>query len=102
LYFKFYTVRVETVKEFCDFVEKEFEMMLGYAQMRWLALLPAFERVLKWFLLLKSYFQFQDKCPLFPLNFFGNPLSEVWLYFVHTQASSFIEAVKKVEGLYLK
>jgi hypothetical protein len=25
-------------------------------------------------------------------------LSEVWLYFVHSQASSFHEAVKKVEG----
>jgi hypothetical protein len=33
LYFKSYTVRVETLKEFCGFVETEFEMMLGCAQM---------------------------------------------------------------------
>lgn len=83
LYFKSYTVRVETLKEFCDFVETEFEMMLGYARTKWLAPLPAIERVLKLFLSQKLYFQSQDKCPLFFLNFFGNPLSEVWLYFVH-------------------
>jgi hypothetical protein len=29
------------MKEFYDFAQKDFEMMLGYAQMRWLALLPA-------------------------------------------------------------
>jgi hypothetical protein len=79
-------------------VETEFEMMLGYAQTRWLALLPAVESFLKLFLPLKSYFQSQDKCPLFLLNFFENPLSEVWLYFIHSQASSVHEAVKKVEG----
>jgi hypothetical protein len=73
-------------------------MMLGYVQMRWLALLPTIGRVLKLFLPLKSYFQSQDKYPLFLPNFFENPLSEVWLYFVHIQASSFHEAVKKVEG----
>jgi hypothetical protein len=98
LYFKSYTVRVETLMEFCDFVERKFQMMLGYTQMRWLALLPPIERVLKLFLPLKSYFQSQDICPLFLQNFFETPLSEVWLYFVHSQASSFHEAVKKVEG----
>jgi hypothetical protein len=88
------------LKEFCDFVETEFEMMLGYAQMRWLALLPAVERVLKLFWPLKSHFQSQSL-----LNFFENPLSEVQLYFVHSQASSFHEGVKKSVGtelLYLK
>jgi hypothetical protein len=69
-------------------------MILGYAQTRWLALLPATERVLKLFLPLKSHFQSQDICPLFLLNLFETSLS----YFVHSQASSFHEAVKKVEG----
>jgi hypothetical protein len=60
LYFISYTIRVQTLKEFCDFVEREFEIRLGYAQTRWLALLPATERVFKLFLPLKSYFQSQD------------------------------------------
>lgn len=56
LYFKSYTVRVETLKEFCDFVETEFEMMLGYARTMWLALLLTIEGALKLFLSQKSYF----------------------------------------------
>jgi hypothetical protein len=55
-----------------------------------------YKRVLKLFLPLKSYFQSEDKCPLFLMNFFENSLSEGWLYFVHSQASSFHEAVKKL------
>lgn len=50
------------------------------------------------FLPLKLYFQSQDKCPLFLLNFFKDPLSEAWLYFVDNQASFFHAAVLKVEG----
>lgn len=38
LYFKSFTVRVETLKEFCDFAETEFSMILGYAQTRWLGI----------------------------------------------------------------
>jgi hypothetical protein len=77
LYFISYTLRVETLQEFCNFVETEFEMMLGYVQMRWLALLPAIERVLKLFLPLKSHFHSQDKCALFLLNVVENSSSEV-------------------------
>lgn len=98
LYFKSYTVRVESLKEFCQFVDTDFQMILGYAQTRWLALLPAVERVLYMFLPLKSYFQSQDRCPVFIQEFFENPLSEAWLILVHSQASSFHEAVQKVEG----
>jgi hypothetical protein len=72
LYFKSYTVRVETLKKFCDFIETEFEMMLGCAQRRWLALPSAIEKVFKLFMPIKSYFQSQDKISLFLLNFFEN------------------------------
>lgn len=47
---------------------------------------------------LKLYFQYQEKCLLFILNFFENLMSEVRLYFVHSQTSSFHESVKKEEG----
>jgi hypothetical protein len=73
-------------------------MMLSYAHMMWLALLLTIERVLKMFLPQKLYFKSQEKWPLFLLNFFENSLSGVWLYFVHSQASSFHEEVKKVGG----
>jgi hypothetical protein len=81
-------------------VEREFEMMLGYEQTRWLVLLLAIEMVLKLFLPLKLYFQSQEKYPLFLLDFFENLSSEVWLYsyFVHRHPSFFHEAVKKMEG----
>jgi hypothetical protein len=49
------------MKDFCDFVEKEFGIRLGYIQTRWLGLLPAVERALKLSLPLKLYFQSQDK-----------------------------------------
>jgi hypothetical protein len=39
--------RVETLKEFCGFIETEFGMILGYAQTRWLSLLLALEKVKK-------------------------------------------------------
>ena len=58
-YFYIYTVRVEELKEFCDFVEIEYKQLLGYSKTRWLALMPAVERILKLFLGLRSYFQSQ-------------------------------------------
>jgi hypothetical protein len=63
-----------------------------------LKLLPATETVLKLVWSLISYFHSQDKSPLFLLNFFEKPSSEVRLYFVHSQALYFHDAVKEVEG----
>lgn len=60
-YFYIYTVRVEMLKEFCETVEVEYQKILGYSKTRWLALLPAVERILKIYDPLKSYFLSQDK-----------------------------------------
>ena len=86
LYFKSYTVRVETLKNFCGFLESDFSIILGYSQTRWLALLPAIERVLQMFFPLKAYFQSQEKCPKLILKFFEYPMAEAWLHFITTQA----------------
>jgi hypothetical protein len=59
--------RVETLKEFCDFVETELEMMMGSAQRRWLALLLTIERVFKFILALKSYLHSQENIPVTPI-----------------------------------
>ena len=98
LYFKSYTVRVETLKNFCGFLESDFSMILGYSQTRWLALLPAIERVLQMFLPLKAYFQSQEKCPKLILKFFENPMAEAWLHFINTQALIFHKAIATIEN----
>lgn len=72
--------------------------MLGYGKTRWLALMPALERVLKMYQPLKNYFLSIEKCPLLLKNFFENPTSELWLYFLHAQSASFHQAVLKLEG----
>lgn len=97
-YFYIYTVRVETLKEFCDFVNIEYQKMLAYSKTRWLALMPAVERILKMFPALQSYFLSNDKCPLILRNFFESPASELWLLFIHSQAATFHSTVLKIEG----
>jgi hypothetical protein len=44
-YFYMYTVRVENLEEFCAFVNQEYKKFLGYSKTKWLALLPAVERL---------------------------------------------------------
>lgn len=97
-HFYIYTVRVEQFKEFCEEAGVEYQKLLGYSKTRWLALMPAVERVLKLFEPLKSYFLANEKCPKLLKDFFENPTAELWLYFVHSQASIFHQAVLQVEG----
>lgn len=97
-YFYIYTVRVETLKEFCEDVEVRYQKILGYSKTRWLALLPAVERILKMFAPLKSYFLSIDKCPQLIKSFFESESSEIWLLFIHNNASLFQDAITKVEG----
>lgn len=70
--------------------------------MRWLALMPAFERIIKLFPGLKSYFQSQRKRPVLLKNIFENPQAEIWLNFVHSQAGTFQQVflILKIGGEY--
>lgn len=97
-FFYIYSVRVEALKEFCDSADIEYHKLLGYSKTRWLALMPALERVLKMFQPLKNYFLSIDKCPNILKTFFENSSSELWLYFLHAQATTFHQAVLKIEG----
>ena len=97
-YFYIYTVRVEMLKEFCETAEVEYQKILGYSKTRWLALLPAVERILKIYDPLKSYFLSQDKCPRILEEFFEKESSKIWLEFVHNQAALFQNAIKLIEG----
>lgn len=46
-HFSIYTVRVETLKEFCSFVEINYKQILNYSKTRWLSLYPVINRVLQ-------------------------------------------------------
>lgn len=97
-FFNTYTVRVEKLKEFCEFVDIEHKNLLGYSNTRWLALLPAIERQLKLYPALKSYFMSIEKCPTLIKNFFNNPETEFWLLFVHNVASLFHKTVLLIQS----
>jgi hypothetical protein len=97
-YFYLYTVRVESLKEFCQFVDTEYQQLLGYSRTRWLALVPAVGRLIDMFVPLKSYFESQEKCPTVIQQFFLNPLAQVWLHFAHSQAETFHSTVIQMEG----
>lgn len=98
LYFSRFTVRVATLKQFCEDANVEYKKLLGYSKVRWLALTPAIERVLQLFEPLRSYFLSLEKYPKILESFFNNELSEILMYFVHNQASIFHKTIKKIEG----
>ena len=97
-HFYIFTIRVELLKEFCDNAEVEYTRLLGYSKTRWLALMPAIERVLKLYSPLKSYFLSMENCPKILKTFFEDDKSKAWLYFMHNQAATFHSAVTSVEG----
>lgn len=97
LYFERFTVRVASLKSFCEEVSVEYKKLLGYSKTRWLALMPAVERVLQLFEPLKSYFLSLEKCPVILKTFFSNEYAEVTLYFIHNQAALFQSVIKHIE-----
>lgn len=97
-YFSIYTVRTERLKEFCEMVDVEYGTILAHSKTRWLSLMPAIERILKLFDALKDFFLNEKKAPNILLTFFNNPLSEAYLWFVHSQFNIFQQGIKKIEG----
>lgn len=66
-----YTVRVETLKESCSFVDVQHKEILSHSTTRWLSLLPTVERIIVMFSALKSYFfLYQNNCPNILKTFF--------------------------------
>lgn len=84
-HFYIYTVRLESLKSFCNSVGEEYERLLGYSKTRFLALKGAIESIIKNFAALKAYFQQLSKCPKILVDFFNSPLSKLWLYFIRDQ-----------------
>jgi hypothetical protein len=84
-YFHIYMVRVEELKEFCDFIDVEYKQSLGSVNTKWLLLQPAITRVISMFPALKSYFLSQEKRPTMLRKMFNDPVSLVWIYFLESQ-----------------
>lgn len=62
-YFYNYTVRVEALKDFCDFTNTQYKNVLGSVKTKWLSLQPTVSKIIEMYLALKLYFDTQDKCP---------------------------------------
>jgi len=71
---------------------------LGTVKTRWLSLLPAVTRILDLFPALKTYFLTQDKCPTILKQFFDNPVSIAWLYFIQSQLKVVCDTITIIES----
>ncbi|XP_060835436.1 uncharacterized protein LOC132929545 [Rhopalosiphum padi] len=97
-FFHIYTVRVEHLKEFCEYANVEYKNILGSVKTRWLSLLPAITRIIDIYPGLKSYFEKQEKCPTILKSFFNDPMSIVWFHFLQSQLKVVCDTVTKIEG----
>ncbi|KAE9529165.1 hypothetical protein AGLY_011961 [Aphis glycines] len=96
-----YTVRVTALKEFCEFANIEYKRVLSHGNTRFLSLLPAIERILLLFDALKSYFMAIENCPAVLLAFFKDPVSELFLKFVHGTVQMFQISILKLDSDYI-
>lgn len=69
-FFHINTIRVEHLKEFCEYANVEYKNILGSVKTRWLSLLPAITRIIDIYRGLKLDFEKQKKCPTILKIFF--------------------------------
>ncbi|BFZ18203.1 hypothetical protein BsWGS_21242 [Bradybaena similaris] len=96
-YFRTFTVRVEELENFCNFVGTEYDTVLGKSKTRWLSLEPALTRFIDMYEPLKSYFLSQDRCPHILFCFFNDRTSFIYLLFLKTQLKLFSQATMEIE-----
>ncbi|KAL4131790.1 hypothetical protein QTP88_009047 [Uroleucon formosanum] len=97
-YFYIYTVRVEALKEFCDFTNTQYKNVLGSVKTRWLSLQPAVSKIIEMYPALKLYFDTQDKCPTILKSFFSDPVAIIWFHFIQSQLKVVCDTIKRIEG----
>lgn len=101
--FYFYNTRVEALKEWCDFIDGvDYSKFFGYGKTRFLTLGPAIKSILNFYDALEEYFLHLDRCPKTIKFFFENPFSKMWLYFILSQVSLFIETMNHCRTIYFK
>jgi hypothetical protein len=62
-HFHVYTVHVQTLNDFCDFVSVVYKNVLDHIRTRWLCLISAIKRIVDVYAALTSYFLLVEKCP---------------------------------------
>jgi len=83
------TMRVEKLKEFCDFAVVQYRDILSHAKTRWLLLSPAIDRIILMFDGLKSYFLSQDSSPKILVDFFQNVTALLYMKFIQSMLNIF-------------
>lgn len=96
-YFHIYTVCTENLKEYGEFVDIQYRVLLSHSKTRWLSLFPGIERLLQMFPALKSFFLFQEKPPVTIKRFFENNFSEIYLWYMHSLMSVFHSHILEME-----
>lgn len=96
-FFSIYTVRTEKLKQFCDFVNINYQQLLRHCKTRWLSLFPAIERILKLYPALRSYFLSESGVPRILKDFFKDEFSELYLSLVHSLMNVFHTTINDLE-----
>ena len=82
-------MRVEALKDFCDFVGEAYQTILSHSTMRWLSMLPAEEQILQMYAPLIWYFLSLEKCPAVLRKLFDDPLTKFWVTFANANLMLF-------------
>lgn len=96
-HFSVYTVRTESLKELCNYIDINYEKLLYHSKTRWLSLFPAIERILKLYVALKEYFLTADKSPVLIKKFFVSDTSEIYLFYLHSLMAIFHSRIASLE-----
>ena len=91
-FFHIYTVRVTELKQFCDFIDIEYQRILQHENTRFLSLLPALQRILEKFEGLISYFNSQEGCPTLIKNCFEDPTQELYVFKICSWAVEILQS----------
>lgn len=96
-FFATYTVRTESLKDFCETADVEYKQLLYHSKTRWLSLFPCIERLLKLYRPLKDYFESLERPPVLIKQVFENPLSEAYLFLIHSIMHIIHSKIEKLE-----
>jgi len=96
-YFSIFTVRNERLKSFCEEADVHYANLQSHSRTRWLSLLPEIERILQLWEPLKNFFLEETRPPKAIVDFFNNPLSQIYFLFLHCQTFLFEKQIKKIE-----
>ncbi|XP_054834912.1 uncharacterized protein LOC129329386 [Eublepharis macularius] len=97
------TKKIDSLMSFYEFVETEYKDVLQHVPTRWLSLLPAVDRVLESWSVLRTYFLAagEEECIKIVWEAFSTEehasLALCYVHFVHNLMRIFSESVKKLE-----